>query len=133
MTPYAELQVTSNFSFLRGASHPDELVAAAAALGLAAIARGVIFVTLEDETGVANLVVRPPVFERFRRPLLAARLLAATGRIEREGRVIHVVAERLCDLTPRLRALTGAHATPSTPVYTRAAEAALEARSRDFR
>ncbi len=94
-----------------------------------ATARGVIFVTIEDETGVANLVVRAGVFERFRRPLLAARLLAATGRIERDGMVIHVVAERLADLTPRLTALT----EPETPLAAVIAEPVLDAPSRNFR
>jgi error-prone DNA polymerase len=69
-------------------------------------AKGVIFVTLEDETGVANLVVLPPVFERWRRPLLAARLLGAHGRVERHGAVIHLRVERLEDLSAHLAALT---------------------------
>ena len=94
-----------------------------------ATARGIIFVTLEDETGVANLVVRPDVFERFRKPMLGAVLLAAHGRLEREGLVIHVVVDRLADLTPRLRALTDP-APPPVPVL---AEPVLEAPSRNFR
>jgi error-prone DNA polymerase len=68
-------------------------------------ASGVVFVTIEDETGIANLIVWPRVFERFRRPLLGATLLRCTGRLQREGIVIHVVAERLADLTPRLAPL----------------------------
>ncbi len=135
-------------AFVREGLEADGIVPAGALAGIAngaritvaglvtirqrpATARGVIFVTLEDETGVANLVVRAGVFERFRRPLLAARLLAATGRIERDGLVIHVVAERLADLTPRLRALTEPAA--DAPPYARPAEPALEAHSRDFR
>ena len=73
-----------------------------------ATARGIVFATLEDETGVVNLVVRPAVVERFRRPFLAALLLGASGRLEREGLVIHVVARHLADLTPRLAALSAA-------------------------
>ena len=69
-------------------------------------AQGVIFITLEDETGVANLVVMPPLFERFRKEVMTARLLAATGRVEREDAVIHLKVERLTDLTHRLAALT---------------------------
>jgi error-prone DNA polymerase len=65
-------------------------------------AKGIIFVTLEDETGIANLVIHPPVFERYRKEILGARLLAAYGRIDREGSVIHVVARRLVDLSDRL-------------------------------
>jgi error-prone DNA polymerase len=70
-------------------------------------ASGVIFVTLEDETGVANLVVWPKTFERFRRVVMGARLMRVTGRLQREGIVIHVVADRMEDLTDRLRALAG--------------------------
>ena len=68
-------------------------------------AKGVIFATLEDETGFANLVVWPDRFERFRAVVMTARLLAATGTLQREGRVIHVIAERLTDLTSSLRRL----------------------------
>ena len=74
-------------------------------------ASGVIFITLEDETGIANLVVWPKTFERYRREVMAARLLQVTGRLQREGMVIHVIAQRLEDHTERLRALaTGQHA-----------------------
>jgi error-prone DNA polymerase len=65
----------------------------------------VIFITLEDETGVANLVVWPKVFERFRRTVLGAQLLAVQGKVQKEGLVIHVVAERLLDRTDLLRRL----------------------------
>jgi len=69
-------------------------------------AKGVIFVTVEDEAGVANLVIMPDVFERFRRPLLAARLLGARGRVERQDSVIHLRVEHLDDLSWRLAGLT---------------------------
>lgn len=62
-------------------------------------AKGVVFVTLEDETGVANLIVMPDVFKESRKAILAARLLAATGRVEKRGPVIHLKPERLADLT----------------------------------
>ncbi|MCB2129506.1 MAG: hypothetical protein KDE03_10620 [Rhodobacteraceae bacterium] len=65
-------------------------------------ARGVVFVTLEDETGVANVVIWAKVFERFRRAVIAGRLLRVTGRIQREGEVIHVVADTIEDITPML-------------------------------
>ncbi|MFL5002849.1 MAG: error-prone DNA polymerase [Xanthobacteraceae bacterium] len=68
-------------------------------------AKGVIFATLEDETGFANLVLWPNRFEQFRAVVMTARLLAATGTLQREGRVIHVIAERLTDLTSSLRRL----------------------------
>jgi len=60
-------------------------------------AKGVIFITLEDETGIANLVVLPPSFSQFRKEILAARLLLATGIVERHEGVIHVRVERLRD------------------------------------
>ncbi len=75
-------------------------------------ASGVTFVTLEDETGTLSLVVWPRLAERQRQALLASRLLAVTGTVEREGSVVHVVASRLEDLS----ALIGT----------------LQARSRDF-
>jgi DNA polymerase III alpha subunit len=65
-------------------------------------AKGVIFVTLEDETGVANVVVWAQVFERFRRAVIAGRLLRVTGRLQREAGVVHVVAEVIEDLSPML-------------------------------
>jgi error-prone DNA polymerase len=65
-------------------------------------ASGVTFMTLEDETGEANLVVWPDVFARQRRLVLTASLLACTGRVQREKSVIHVIAERLDDFSPLL-------------------------------
>jgi error-prone DNA polymerase len=69
-------------------------------------AKGVIFITVEDETGVANVIVWPKAFEKFRRIVLTARLLRVTGRLQREGIVAHVIADRLEDLSDRLDALT---------------------------
>ncbi|MEW5863381.1 MAG: error-prone DNA polymerase [Pseudomonadota bacterium] len=60
-------------------------------------ASGVVFVTLEDETGCINLVVWRDLVERQRRELLGARLLGAAGVIERQGEVVHLVARRLED------------------------------------
>jgi error-prone DNA polymerase len=68
-------------------------------------ANGVVFITIEDETGVANLIVWPKILERFRRATLGAMLLCCTGTLQREQSVIHVVAERLADWTPRLNVL----------------------------
>ncbi|PWC34123.1 error-prone DNA polymerase [Azospirillum sp. TSO35-2] len=70
-------------------------------------AEGVVFITLEDETGVANLVVMPDVFETFRRPIMTARLIAATGRVQNHEGVVHLRVETLLDLTHRLAELTG--------------------------
>ncbi len=60
-------------------------------------ASGVIFVTLEDETGCVNVVVWRDLIERQRRELLGARLLAVEGRIERDGEVVHLIARQLSD------------------------------------
>ncbi|MBT6096369.1 MAG: error-prone DNA polymerase [Rhodospirillaceae bacterium] len=68
-------------------------------------AKGVMFVTLEDETAHANLIVWPDVFETFRRQVLGAQLLEVAGEVQKEGKVIHVVSARLWDLTPWLRRL----------------------------
>ena len=68
-------------------------------------ASGVTFVTLEDETGIVNLIVWRDVAERWRRPLLEARLLAVEGRLQREGLVQHLIAGRLADQSRLLGAL----------------------------
>jgi len=65
-------------------------------------AKGVIFVTLEDETGTCNVVVWAKIYERFRRAVIAGRLLRVTGRLQREAGVVHVVAELIEDLSPML-------------------------------
>jgi error-prone DNA polymerase len=69
-------------------------------------ANGVIFMTLEDETDIANVIVWPKMFERYRPVVLGARLVAVTGRMQSESGVIHVVADRIEDLTPMLAALS---------------------------
>jgi len=60
-------------------------------------ASGVVFVTLEDETGCVNVIVWRDLGERQRRELLSAQLLAVYGSVEREGEVVHVIARRLAD------------------------------------
>jgi error-prone DNA polymerase len=65
-------------------------------------AKGVMFITIEDETGVANLVVWPSVFERQRRIVLSAGMMSVRGKIQREGAVVHLVAHHLTDLSDDL-------------------------------
>ena len=65
-------------------------------------ASGVVFVTIEDEHGIANLVVWPRVFEVHRRIVMGSRLLGVRGRVQREGLVIHLVAEQLWDWSAEL-------------------------------
>ena len=74
-------------------------------------AGGVIFMTLEDETGVDNIIVWPKVFERLRAIVLGARFVAVTGKLQSEQGVIHIVAERMNDLTPMLGLLSEAGPT----------------------
>lgn len=86
-------------------------------------AKGVVFVTLEDETGVANVVVWKKVFERFRRAVIAGRLLRVTGRLQRQGAVTHVVAEEIEDISDMLDLL----AAPPRPGLAAPDEAASPA------
>ncbi|MTI18327.1 error-prone DNA polymerase [Rhodobacteraceae bacterium RKSG542] len=65
-------------------------------------AKGVIFLTLEDESGVANVIVWPKCFEQYRRILLGARFIKVEGRLQNAEGVIHVVAERLEDVSALL-------------------------------
>src|SRR5438105_10556462 len=124
-------------AFLRAELVREGLVAAAdlatlpidrrlAIAGLALIrqrpgsANGVVFITLEDETGIANLIVWPAVLERFRRAALGATLLYCRGKLQREEGVIHIVAEDLKDMTARLDTLrerTGRDRTDDEPLH----------------
>ena len=92
-------------------------------------AKGVVFLTLEDETGIANVVVWRDVFERNRRLVMSAAFLVVRGRLQREGEGIHLVAERFEDLTHRLSALREEGAGP---VKVRSNVSGRLIRSRDF-
>jgi len=75
-----------------------------------ATASGVIFVTLEDETGYVNLIVWNDLADRQRRELIGSKLLAVSGEVQREGRVVHILARRLEDLSALLgRLATSSH------------------------
>lgn len=65
-------------------------------------AKGVIFLTLEDETGVVNIIVWRKIYERFRRAVIAGRLLRVTGRLQRAHSVTHVIAEEVEDISDML-------------------------------
>jgi len=84
-----------------------------------ATATGVTFITLEDETGIVNLVVWRDVYERYRRVIVGAELMGAEGIVQREGSVVHLVVRRPLDLSDDLREI----AQTDTPVGMR---------SRDF-
>ena len=68
-------------------------------------AKGVVFMTLEDETDIANIIVWPKVFAQHRRTVMTARFLAVRGRLQRAGLVVHVVADSFIDLSQDLHRL----------------------------
>ncbi|HVG82741.1 MAG TPA: error-prone DNA polymerase, partial [Methylomirabilota bacterium] len=70
-------------------------------------AKGVLFITLEDETGIANLVVWAKVFEQNRRTIMSASMMAVRGRIQREGEVVHLVVRHVADLSADLASIGG--------------------------
>jgi error-prone DNA polymerase len=88
-------------------------------------AKGVVFITIEDETGVANLVVWPDTMEKYRKVVMSARLIEVRGRVEYEEGVLHVIAAHLADATDQLQRLSddllkpaiahGDHAGPLPP------------------
>ncbi len=97
---------------------------------------GVVFCTLEDETGIANLVIWASLLERYRHAILASRLMLAIGRIQRSAEnVVHVIAERLEDRSAALAGLI--EADPMSGIFKRGAspdhrQAVSLPRSRDF-
>jgi len=62
-------------------------------------AKGVIFITLEDETGVCNVIVWRKIYEKFRRAVIAGRMLRVTGQMQREGEVSHIISEHIEDIS----------------------------------
>ncbi len=94
-------------------------------------AKGVVFATLEDETGIANIVIWPKVFERNRRIVMTSRFLAVRGRLQRAGLVVHVVAEHFIDLTGELHRLRDGDSADPPPSKSDQATLPL-LKSRDF-
>ena len=92
----------------------------------------VTFLTLEDETGIVNVVVWPRIFEANRRLLMTSQFLLVRGRLQREGLVIHVVAETFVDLTDRLARLGNGTAMPADPELPVAPAPTRLVKSRDF-
>ena len=68
-------------------------------------ASGVVFLTLEDETGVSNVIVWPKIYEQFRRIVMGGRLLRVSGYLQREGLVVHLIAQQIEDMSHRLAEL----------------------------
>ena len=91
-------------------------------------AGGVCFITIEDETGVANLVVWESLFDEFRKEILQSRLLMVEGKLQVEGEVIHVIVRRCTDLTKLLRHLSvGADEAPPVLTLARGDETSIPA------
>ncbi len=96
--------------------------------------KGVVFMTLEDETDIANIIVWPKVFAKNRRTVMTARFLAVRGRLQRAGLVIHVVADSFVDLSTELPWLRegGDLFSPKFSGGPLPDDAALPLKSRDF-
>jgi error-prone DNA polymerase len=95
--------------------------------------KGVVFMTLEDETDIANIIVWPKVFAKNRRTVMTARFLAVRGRLQRAGLVIHVIAQDFVDLSAELSSLRDGELflpTPSCPTHQEESWRILK--SRDF-
>src|SRR5215475_3120088 len=96
-------------------------------------AKGVVFMTIEDETDNANIIVWPKVFARNRRIVMTARFLAVRGRVQRAGLVVHVVAERFVDLSAELHRLREGALFVPAPADSNAPQGELfPLKSRDF-
>ncbi|MFM8833018.1 MAG: error-prone DNA polymerase [Cytophagales bacterium] len=74
-------------------------------------ATGICFITLEDETGIANLVVFSHLFDKYRKEIIQSRLLMVEGQLQREGEVVHVIVKRCFNISPLLQKLTGVEET----------------------
>ena len=81
-------------------------------------AKGVIFITLEDETGVVNVIVWRKLYEQFRRAVISGRMLRITGRLQHEGGVTHVIAEQVEDISHLLDTLVATDPPALTAIPT---------------
>jgi len=95
-------------------------------------ANGIVFISLEDETGQGNLVVWPHFFESHRAVVMASRMLACAGKVQHEGDIIHVVVKELHDLTPWLRRIGDEDLEAPRQVANDGSKPRLRVKSRDF-
>jgi error-prone DNA polymerase len=107
-------------------------------------AGNVTFVTLEDESGVANIIIWQRIFDAHRRIVMGSAMVGVKGRLQREGEVVHVIADTLEDMTPLLHSVAarqfphrpmpgdGANFGGPDPRTRRTREPVIEVRSRDF-
>ena len=77
-------------------------------------AKGIFFITLEDETGVINVIVWRSLYEQYRRALISGRLLRVTGRLQRGFGVTHIIAEQIEDISNMLDTLLNVSTVPFT-------------------
>jgi len=89
--------------------------------------------TIEDETGIGNLVIWPSLFEGQRRLILSAGMVACHGRLQRAGEVIHLVAHAFEDLTPMLQGLGRPPTIPGGHRRRDGGSAPIHVPTRDFR
>ena len=82
-------------------------------------AHGTIFLSIEDETGVINLIVWKNVQTKFRQAVYSAKLIACRGEVQREGQVLHLIARRIWDWSDQLRDLQAEKTSPTLPVRSR--------------
>jgi error-prone DNA polymerase len=103
----ARLGAVRNTELRSESLKPDQIVTVAGLVLMRQMpgAKGVVFVTLEDETDIANIIVWPKVFARNRRTVMTTRFLAVRGRLQRAGIVVHVLAETFIDLSAELNRL----------------------------
>ena len=94
-------------------------------------AKGTMFITIEDETGHANLIIWPAIFAKQRRLILSAGMIACHGKLQREGSVTHVVADRLEDLSDMLRSI--GHRDEAFPFHTGRGDEAKHGGAPDMR
>ena len=126
---------------IRNAEHRSEALSQDARITVAGLvlvrqrpgtSKGVVFMTLEDETDIANIIVWPKVFAKHRRTVMTSRFLAVRGPVQRAGLVVHVVARSFIDLSAELRRLRdGDLAAPDSPPQSAQLDLPL-LKSRDF-
>ncbi|MBS1780803.1 MAG: error-prone DNA polymerase [Bacteroidetes bacterium] len=85
-------------------------------------ASGICFITIEDETGIANLVVFQKLFDKYRKEILQSRLLMVEGKLQIEGEVIHVIVQRCHNLSPLLKKLSQTNEEPDVQTLARGDE-----------
>ncbi len=96
-------------------------------------AKGVMFMTIEDETDVANLVIWTSLYEKHRRLILSSGMIGCRGRLQREGDVTHLVAEYLIDLSDLLRSVANRDDAPHLSQGPGSKEPIIKVATRDFR